>query len=138
MVSDNEKILNKLKNVGNPMFLLRLINNTNKLLSKNQMSEKAQSPSQLFIEISGKPYRYQDKKLLGTETIDEGSALVKTDQETVDKIAELIESNSTDINKVFKDLRRVKNIERYQEIYAILDQNFKINVTLSDLVKLAF
>lgn len=138
MVSDNEKILNKLKNVGNPMFLLRLINNTNKLLSKNQMPEKAQSPSQLFIEISGKSYRYQDKKLLGTETIDEGSALVKTDQETVDKIAELIESDSTNINKIFKDLRRVKNIERYQEIYAILDQNFKINVTLSDLVKLAF
>lgn len=137
MVSVNEKVLQKLKNVGDALFLLRLINSTNKLISNNQMKKKAEDTSQVFIDISGNYYEYYNNKIIPTDTIDDGSVLIRAKEEAVKRVSKLIKSDSKDLNKLFKDLRRKKNIKRYEEIFQIIDNNFEINVTMTQLIKIA-
>lgn len=138
MPSDNEKVLKKLKNVGNPMFIVHLINSTNKLISKNQAEKKAQDISSLFFDISGNYYEYDDKQIVSTDTVEGDSALISMKKDTVKQVSEIIGSDSSDLNKLFKDLRKVRNIKKYEELYNVLDQNFRINVTLSQLIRFFF
>lgn len=138
MASDNEKILSKLKKVGNPIYLLRLINNTNKLISANQMKTKAKDTSQLFLDIDGSYYEYENRKFSPTTVIEENTAIVKISEETVDRISLLVGNNSDDINVLFRELRRVKNIKKYDKIFQILDNNFETNISLAQFVKFAF
>lgn len=138
MASDNEKILMKLKNVGNPIFLLRLINSTNKLIANNQMSVKAKDLSRLFVDIGGKGYEYENGTLVRNDFIEEDYAMVKVQKDTINDIARLIGSENDNINILFRDLRRVKNIKKYDKIFQILDNNFETNISLAQFVKFAF
>lgn len=138
MVSDNEKILKKLKNVGNPIFLLRLINSTNKFITSHQVIPKAKDSSRLFVGISGRYFEYKDKKLQTVPEILDGYSFIKVSQETVDSIAKIVNADGDDLNKLFKELRKVKNIKKYQMIFEILDSDFELNLQLTQLIKYAF
>ena len=137
MAVDNEKVLKRLKNVGNPIFLLKLINNTTKFINTHQMMNKAKNVSEIYLNISLEYYIYMNGVWKKTDILNDESGVIQVSKEAVDELAELLESDSSDINKMFKEMRRIKNIQRYQEIFEIFDNSFKINLSISQLIRFA-
>ena len=138
MVSEKEQLLKKLKNVGNPLFLVKMMNQGNKFMASHQIEPKAEETDRMFLDISGVYYELQKKQAVPVETIDAKYIVIKMSQQAVDALAELTQSDSKNLNKLLKDLKKVENIKKYQEIFAILDDSFAINVSVSQLIKVAF
>ncbi|MGF2028172.1 hypothetical protein ACQUFH_01225 [Lactococcus lactis] len=138
MASDNEKVLKKLKKVGNPMFLLRMINEVTKFIASHQMNEKAINTETIYADISGVSYKFNEKKLDKIKGFDGNAAYVKVSQTAINEVAELISSDNEDLNKLLKDLRKVRNLKLYKEILNILDSSFEINISLTQLIKFIF
>lgn len=138
MASDNEKILKRLKNVGNPMFLLRLLNSGTKFVSSHQMAEKAHDTSRLFLDISTEYFEFHGKKLTSIDKIPAGSALIRVSRDAVENVAKIINSDADDVNVLFKDLRRSRNIKKYALLLDALDKDCQMNIQLTQLVKFAF
>ena len=138
MVSEKEQLFKKLKNVGNPLFLVKMMNQGNKFMASHQIEPKAEETDRMFLDISGVYYELQKKQAVPVETIDAKYIVIKMSQQAVDALAELTQSDSKNLNKLLKDLKKVENIKKYQEIFAILDDSFAINVSVSQLIKVAF
>ena len=137
MAAENEKVLNKLKKVGNPLFLMKLMNQANKFIASHQMEPKAEDTSRLFLIVSNDCYEFNGKKFVTIEHVEAGYACMKVSKEALSELATFIGSETNDVNKLFKDLKKAEHVKQYQNILAILDDSFTINLSVSQLVKFA-
>lgn len=138
-MNDIDKILERLSIVGNPIFLLKMMSEVNKFIKKHrENSPMAEDLKNSYLIVDKKYYKVSNKKFVFTKSVPTMINYVKLSYSDLRKIGDFvgIEAGSDEINAIFKELRRIKNIKRYDELMNIVEPSFSTNLSMANLAKI--
>lgn len=129
-------ILQKLVNVGNPVFLVKLLNNTSSFVKEHQNKHPNQDNSEkVYVSIANEIFLLTGKSFIKVDKLPEDCSLVILSKENYDELATFLKISDSKVNlkKLMKSLRKVDNIKRYQEIMRIISSSFSTNMSIPQL-----
>lgn len=141
-MTENENIYSRLKNVGNPMFLLKMSYDIRKFLQEHQVDFKQTGDfDRVFLEVSDEAFECYDAGVAKLELMPEKGSLVRLSRESLIEIAENLQiefdkkNDESLLSSLLTELRKVKHIKEYKTILMIIDSSFQTNLKMTEFVK---
>lgn len=141
---ESDTVIDKLKNVGNPISLLKMSYDVRKFLQNHQIVFlQTEDFDRVFVDISGKTFECYDAGVALLEVLPEKGSLIRISREALIQVADLLQiefevgDDKSLLSNLLTDLRRVRNIRQYKAILAIIDQTFETNLNIKELLKIA-
>ena len=141
-MNENENLIAKLKNVGNPIFLLKMSYDIRHFLQKHQVDfPQTGDFDRVYAEVSDQAFECYDAGVAKLEHMPEKGSIVRVSRDALIKVAGVLQTefdaknDENLLSSLLVDLRKVKNIKQYKTILALIDQSFETNLKMSELVK---
>ena len=134
-----KQLISKLGKVGNPITLLKMFKDVKNFVvdHQNDFPNRASDDS-IYLEISGKFYKVIGKTIEVCNTVTSGN-LVRISESGLKQLCSVLGlQDSNDLNQVYKELRRAKNIKNYKLIFNTIDSKFSTNLPVSKWATLGF
>lgn len=134
-MSQVKQILAKFNLLVNPLKLLTLYRQFDKLIKSQQSSYPQDSQSNdLFLKVDQVSYRLKRKKCYQVDNLPNKANLVSVSKQSLDHaLAILGGKNDGDINTLLQEIRKIKEVEVYQQIFDVLSENFSTNLSMKQL-----
>lgn len=140
MHSNLKKIKNRLSNVGSPVFMYHLLNDTVSFIKEHQSEYPCnEEVKKAYIVIGESKFILQEQKISGfSEIYPTGCPLITMSKENyLELMSFLGESNTKiDLKRLIQLLRKVDNIKKYKEIMGIISNSFSTNMSVIQLSRL--
>ncbi|GFH42249.1 hypothetical protein Hs30E_08000 [Lactococcus hodotermopsidis] len=134
---ENQSLLAKLKNVGNPIFLAKMINEVRKFINQHQTEfPQGENRETIYLAVSDKVFKLTNGKILTLKSLPNKGSLIRVSQRELQAFAQLLEVESDDFGKLIKALGKKTNLKQYQKITKSVDTSFETNLTFNDFVKI--
>lgn len=132
-------ILKKLVNVGNPGFLLHLLNDVGSFVKAHQNGfPNDGNTTRSYLVIGNDTFLLSGRLLSSIEKYPESCCLIYLSKEDYIKLTKLLgmSTKEVDIKKLMKLLRKVDNIRNYKLIMEVISTSFSTNMSIIQLCQL--
>ncbi|WP_050800251.1 hypothetical protein [Lactococcus cremoris] len=126
------KILGRLSNVGNPIFLLRMLQEIRGYIKKHPLDYPiSDNFNNVYFDIEGEISLIENMFVTKGVTLPAKANVITLSEQALYKIALLVGVVNDEmlISNLLKEMRSVKNIKKYQEILEAGDESFSTNLT---------
>lgn len=141
-MNENESLIAKLKNVGNPVFLLKMSYDLRKFLQHHQVDfPQTGDFDRVYIEVSGMPFECYQAGVAKLELMHEKGSVIRMSRDALIGVANLfhtefeVKDDESLLSSLLIDLRKVRHIKQYKNILMIIDQSFETNLRMKELIK---
>lgn len=137
--SSKKVLLQRLAKVGNPVFLVKLLNSISSFIKSHQNDYPNEDNSkELYISVGHDIFLLKGKSFIQVDNLPNDCSLVVLSKENYDELASLlkIDNSKVDLKKFMKSLRKVDSVKRYQEIMEIISPSFSTNMSIPQLTQL--
>ena len=137
--SSKKVLLQKLAKVGNPVFLVKLLNSISSFIKSHQNDHPNEdNPKELYIAVGQDIFLLKDESFIQVDNLPSDCSLVVLSKENYDELVSFlkIDNSEIDLKKLIRSLRKIDNIKRYQEIMKIISPSFSTNMSISQLTQL--
>lgn len=130
-----KQILARFNLLVNPLKLLKLYRQFDKLIKAQQNNYPQDSQSHdLFLQIDQDTYRLKIKKCYQVDNLPNKANLVSVSKQSIDHALAICGvKNDGDVNTLLQEIRKIKEIEVYQQIFDVLSENFSTNLSMKQL-----
>ncbi|MCJ1972898.1 hypothetical protein [Pseudolactococcus carnosus] len=130
-----KQILAKFNLLVNPLKLFTLYRQFDKLIKEQQNSyPKDKQSNDLFLKVDQVSYRLKRKKCYQVDNLPNKANLVSVSKQSIDHALVICGGkNDGDINTLLQEIRKIKDIEVYQQIFDVLSENFSTNLSMKQL-----
>lgn len=142
-MTENETVCARLKNVGNPMFLLKMSYDIRKFLQEHQVDfPQTGDFDRVFVEVSDQAFECYDAGVVKLELMPEKGSLVRLSRASLIEIAENLQiefdkkNDESLLSSLLTELRKIKHLKEYKIILMIIDSSFQTNLKMTELVKI--
>lgn len=134
-----KQLISKLSKVGNPITLLKMFKDVKNFIAEHQDNfPKNEADDTIYLDLSGDFYKVIGKTIKSTSEISSGY-MMKLSHTGLEQLKTTLGLQSNhDMDLVFKELRRAKNIKNYKSILTAIDGEFSTNISVSKLATLGF
>ncbi len=137
MRSEINNIFNRLKTVGNPQFLIGLLNSINKLFKNRIEYPMDNNTNKIYFRIDNEYFKIDNLKVESINILPKACPFFSLSKTSIFAILELLDITGEDyLNDLLIQLKRIKNIRRYKEIIKIIQSDFKTNMTVLEFTKI--
>ncbi|QVK11488.1 hypothetical protein [Weissella ceti] len=135
MKSDINKLFNRLKFAGNLAFLIGVVGSVEKLLRKKTDFPTNSNDKQVYLFMNDEVYALQSGNVVEIDSKPESGYVIMTSRETIFKLGKFlnVKPGPDYMNRIFIQLKRAKNIKKYKDIIAIVEDDFQTNMSISDI-----
>lgn len=127
-----KQLITKLSKVGNPITLLKMFKDVRGIIANHQNDfPKTDSNDAIYLKISKQFYLLEGKTVKITDEILSGNIVIITNEGLEELKSFLGLYVSDNLDTVFKELRRAKNIKNYKLIFEKIDKEFSTNIPVS-------
>lgn len=132
-----KQLLKKLKSVGNPFVLLKMMNDSRSFVSSHQTGFPKNDDQAIYIQVDDEFYKFYNTKIRHHKAVTAGNYIFVSEKalNQVKKII-LLDSEAT-LSDVLLQIRKVKYIKQYKVLFQAMNEDFKTNLKMTDLVNLA-
>lgn len=142
-MSEKETLIAKLKNVGQPMFLIKISQDVRRFLNAHQVRfPQTGDFDRVYLDVSGAAFEIYEAGVSELEVMPEKGSLIRVSREALIEVAELLhiemdrENDDELLSSLLNALRNSKSIKQYKAILAILDDAFETNLKMRDFAKI--
>ena len=138
MKNMSEKVLlKKLKIVGNPFVLLKMMNDSRVFINNHQIDFPKNADQAIYIQVDEKFYQLDKAELKKHSEVRAGNYIFISDRALLN-VKKLLSLNpDASLSAVFSQLRKARNIKQYKELFQAVEEDFKTNLKMVDLVEIA-
>ena len=141
-MSELDIILIKLKKVGNPVFLLKMVRDVNKFIKQHQIDyPKATDFDIIHFQIIKQVFEVSPMGIQPLLTIPNQANVIRVSREALKDVYDFVASEqgaSDDLERlttVLNQLRKLRNIKQYKTILKLVDVSFETNLKMGDIIK---
>ncbi|MDG6126093.1 hypothetical protein [Lactococcus formosensis] len=140
MNEEVKKILSRLSVIGNPIFLLHMVSEVNKLIKKHKGDYPIDNSFlDIYLVVESKIYCIRERNCYEVQELPLQANILKISFSNLKELERILSinivNNSECMNTIYKELRKIKNIKKYKSILEIVDQSFVTNLSLNQLAK---
>lgn len=143
MMNEIDIVLAKLKKVGSPVFLFKMVRDVNKFIKHHQfIFPKTIVLDIVYIQITKQVFEVTPKGIFTLSEIPSQANVIKLSRESLLDVYNFVGSEQLAINDlekltiILKQLRQSKNIKQYKTILKFVDTSFETNLGMRDIIKI--
>ncbi|MDG4956416.1 hypothetical protein [Lactococcus lactis] len=132
MENNINKVLGRLSNVGNPIFLLKMLQDIRRYIKRHFGDyPTSHEYNTIYFDIEGKIYLIENMLVTKVATLPDKANLINLSEQALYKIAHLlgVKNDEMMISNLLKEMRSIKNIKKYQDLLEVGDASFSTNLT---------
>lgn len=134
----SEKVLlNKLKSVGNPFVLLKMMNDSRVFINNHQIDFPKNEEQAIYIQVDDEFYQLDKGEIKKNMEVTAGNYIFISGT-ALSKVKKLLSLDSdAPLSDVLSQLRKAKNMKQYKVLFQAVEEDFKTNIKMLDLVEIA-
>lgn len=132
MENNINKVLVRLSNVGNPIFLFKMLQEIRRYIKRHFLDyPTSHEYNTIYFDIEGKIYLIENMLVTKVATLPDKANLINLSEQALYKIAHLlgVKNDEMMISNLLKEMRSIKNIKKYQDLLEVGDASFSTNLT---------
>ena len=132
MENNINKVLGRLSNVGNPIFLFKMLQEIRRYIKRHFLDyPTSHEYNTIYFDIEGKIYLIENMLVTKVATLPDKANLINLSEQALYKIAHLlgVKNDEIMISNLLKEMRSIKNIKKYQDLLEVGDASFSTNLT---------
>lgn len=132
MENNINKVLGRLSNVGNPIFLFKMLQEIRRYIKRHFLDyPTSHEYNTIYFDIEGKIYLIENMLVTKVATLPDNANLINLSEQALYKIAHLlgVKNDEMMISNLLKEMRSIKNIKKYQDLLEVGDASFSTNLT---------
>lgn len=132
MENNINKVLGRLSNVGNPIFLLKMLQEIRRYIKRHFLDyPTSHEYNTIYFDIEGKIYLIENMLVTKVATLPDKANLINLSEQALYKIAHLlgVKNDEMMISNLLKEMRSIKNIKKYQDLLEVGAASFSTNLT---------
>ncbi|MDG4990374.1 hypothetical protein [Lactococcus lactis] len=132
MDNDINKVLGRLSNVGNPIFLLKMLKEVRGYIKRHFVDyPTSHEYNTIYFDIEGEVYLIENMLVTKIVTLPDKANLITLSEQALYKIAHLlgVKNDEMLISNLLKEMRSIKNIKKYQDLLEAGETSFSTNLT---------
>ena len=130
-------LLSKLKSVGNPLVLLKMMNEIRIFVKSHQIDFPKNEDKSIYIQIDDVFYQVEQNRNENHKAVSEGNYIFMSEAALL-KVKKIMSLDSTvSLSEVIISLRKARNIKQYKLLLEAVNDDFKTNISMVNLVEIA-
>ncbi|MCJ1970977.1 hypothetical protein [Pseudolactococcus carnosus] len=130
-------LLSKLKSVGNPLVLLKMMNEIRIFVKSHQIDFPKNEDKSIYIQIDDVFYQVEQNRIENHKAVSEGNYIFMSEAALL-KVKKIMSLDSTvSLSEVIISLRKARNIKQYKLLLEAVNDDFKTNISMVNLVEIA-
>lgn len=132
MENNINKVLGRLSNVGNLIFLLKMLQEIRRYIKRHFLDyPTSHEYNTIYFDIEGKIYLIENMLVTKVATLPDKANLINLSEQALYKIAHLlgVKNDEMMISNLLKEMRSIKNIKKYQDLLEVGAASFSTNLT---------
>ncbi|MCC4119542.1 hypothetical protein [Lactococcus lactis] len=132
MENNINEVLGRLSNVGNPIFLFKMLQEIRRYIKRHFLDyPTSHEYNTIYFDIEGKIYLIENMLVTKVATLPDKANLINLSEQALYKIAHLlgVKNDEMMISNLLKEMRSIKNIKKYQDLLEVGDASFFTNLT---------
>lgn len=132
MENNINEVLGRLSNVGNPIFLFKMLQEIRRYIKRHFLDyPTSHEYNTIYFDIEGKIYLIENMLVTKVATLPDKANLINLSEQALYKIAHLlgVKNDEIMISNLLKEMRSIKNIKKYQDLLEVGDASFSTNLT---------
>ena len=133
-----KQLISKLSKVGNPFTLLKMFKNVKQFIASHQSDfPKNDVDDKIYLNISGEFYQVEQNRIENHKAVSEGNYIFMSEAALL-KVKKIMSLDSTvSLSEVIISLRKARNIKQYKLLLEAVNDDFKTNISMVNLVEIA-
>jgi hypothetical protein len=135
-MTDIDKILERISVIGNPVFLLKMLNDINRLMKEHRESYPIGDKCRdLYLIVGERYYKILKKEFVISKDLPSEACIVRLSHSDLRKVGNIVgvKNRKDEINEIYTQLRRIKNIKQYNIIIEAVRPSFSTNLSMAQL-----
>ncbi|SOB47480.1 conserved hypothetical protein [Lactococcus piscium] len=132
-----KQLISKLKSVGNPLVLLKMMNDIRVFVNNHQTDFPKNEDKTIYIQIDDVFYQIEHEKIEKHQAVSEGNYMFLSEAALLRVKKILLLDSTASLSEVITNLRKAKHIKQYKLLFEAVNDDFKTNITMANLVEIA-